>query len=124
MSNPLSGILKTVGSVVSTGYDAEKEKLRLRRELQTVRQLETMIQTEGWQNLQEWVQGRIKTYDHEIISLSRNMHKNLHEIIAKIALRTAMSDILAAVATSIEEKDRITEKIQQLEEITGYGTGA
>jgi len=114
----LASIVDRVGSVFRQDYDTEKERQKLYEELRSIAALKGLVATEGWQQLNAWIKGRITDYDRDIISLSANMVRNQHEIIAKIALRTAMADILRIVDNTLMEEKGKSEELSKLEEIT------
>lgn len=122
MPNPLESMLESVGSVFRTSYDAEKEKRKLYEEIALIEDIQNMGR--GWQHLSKWMQGRIDEHDSNIVSLSGNVERNLPEIVSKIALRTAMTDILRAVKDTIAERERKVKELAQLEGITGSEPGA
>lgn len=108
--------MNIIGSLFKRDYDIDKEIKTLYDELGKIQSLESMQLTQGWVDLEQWMEGRIDTVKSEIDGLLTNATKNGKEIEKKYWTCQVYRGLLNAVETTLKTKQEKVIKLKQLTE--------
>lgn len=111
--------LKKLGTELNIDYTVEKELEVIELSLQNVVAMREMVQTEGWEILEEAIREFIRQQGNSVVELAGEPEQNKYKLVMHRAMMTTAKKIVNLINNSLEQGGSLTRRRQELRQEQG-----